>query len=137
MDTPLNQQEGSDENTAAMYAMHLTSLSVLPMTLKAATELDVFEIIARAGPGAYLSPGEIAAQLPTNNPNAPAMLDRMLRLLASHSVLSCSLATLDDGRVERRYGLAPVCKFLVKNEDGVSMAALGLMNHDKVLMESW
>ncbi|KAL6541454.1 Caffeic acid 3-O-methyltransferase [Orobanche gracilis] len=44
---------------------------------------------------------------------------------------------LPDGGVERLYGLAPVCKFLTKNEDGVSTAALVLMNQDKILMESW
>ncbi|GFY81785.1 O-methyltransferase 1 [Actinidia rufa] len=37
--------------------------------------------------------------------------------------------------VERLYGLAPVCKFLIKNEDGASIAPLVLMHHDK--MESW
>ncbi|VAI89159.1 unnamed protein product [Triticum turgidum subsp. durum] len=42
-----------------------------------------------------------------------------------------------DGRLSRRYSAAPVCKFLTPNEDGVSMAALALMNQDKVLMESW
>jgi caffeic acid 3-O-methyltransferase len=84
-----------------------------------------------------LSPSEIASQLPTTNPDAPVMLDRILRLLASYSVLTYSLRTLPDGRVERLYGLGSVCKFLSKNENGVSIAALSLMNQDKVLMESW
>lgn len=137
MESHLHLQNVSDENTAAMLAMQLVSLSVVPMTLKAAIELDVFEVIAKAGPKAYLSPAEIAAELPTENPLAATMLDRMLRLLASYNVLSCSLETGEDGRVERRYGLAPAGKFLMKNKDGVSVAPLGLMNQDKVLMESW
>ncbi|KAA8533524.1 hypothetical protein F0562_031042 [Nyssa sinensis] len=45
--------------------------------------------------------------------------------------------TSPTGHVERLYGLAPVCKFLTRNADGVSMAPLLLMNQDKVLMESW
>ncbi|KAJ8446400.1 hypothetical protein Cgig2_019293 [Carnegiea gigantea] len=128
-------QMGEDE--ACSYAMTVTSGSVPPMVLKAVIELDVLEIIKRAGPGAHLSPAEIAAQLPTTNPDAATMLDRMLRLLASYSILSYSLRTLPDGRVERLYGLAPVCQFLTKNEDGVTLGALSLMNQDKVLMESW
>ncbi|KAG9455446.1 hypothetical protein H6P81_008350 [Aristolochia fimbriata] len=137
MGSTLNQVKGSDDNEACMFAMQLASLSVLPMSLKAAIELDVLEIIAKAGPGAHLSPSEIASQLPTRNPEAPAMLDRILRLLASYSVLTCSLVDVPDGAVQRRYGLAPVCKFLVKNRDGVSISPLVLMNQDKVLMESW
>ncbi|KAJ8427909.1 hypothetical protein Cgig2_023285 [Carnegiea gigantea] len=128
-------QMGEDE--ACSFAMTITSGSVPPMVLKAVIELDVLEIIKRAGPDAHLSPAEIAAQLPTTNPGAATMLDRMLRLLASYDMLSYSLRTLPDGRVERLYGLAPVCQFLTKNEDGVTLSALSLMNQDKVLMESW
>ncbi|KAK1273929.1 Caffeic acid 3-O-methyltransferase [Acorus gramineus] len=117
--------------------MILASASVLPMTLKAAVELDLLEIIAAAGPGAKLSPSEVALKLPTTNPEAPVMLDRILRLLASYSVLTCSVVDGEDGKVKRLYGLAPVAKYLTKNEDGVSMAPLVLMNQDKVLMESW
>ncbi|PIA40034.1 hypothetical protein AQUCO_02500034v1 [Aquilegia coerulea] len=128
-----------EEEEACSHAMQLASASVLPMVLKAAIELDVLEIIAKAGQGAYLSPTEIASQLVSanNNIHAPIILDRILQLLASYKVLTCNLRTSKDGGVERLYGLAPVCKFLVKNEDGVSMAPLVLMNQDKVLMESW
>ncbi|GAB4859157.1 Caffeic acid 3-O-methyltransferase, partial [Ancistrocladus abbreviatus] len=75
--------------------------------------------------------------LPTNNPEAAAMLDRMLRLLASYSILSYSLKRLPDGSVEHLYGLAPVSKFLTKNEDGVSLAPLLIALQDKVFFESW
>ncbi|KAL5539571.1 hypothetical protein UlMin_045724 [Ulmus minor] len=116
--------------------MKLATVSVLPMVLKAAIELDLLEIIAKAGPGSFLSPTDIASQLPTKNPDGPVMLDRMLRFLACHSILNHSLRTLHDGKVERLYGLGPVCKFLTKNEDCVSLAPLCVMNQDKVLMES-
>ncbi|PUZ72707.1 hypothetical protein GQ55_2G416300 [Panicum hallii var. hallii] len=65
------------------------------------------------------------------------MVDRMLRLLASYDVVRCQVEEGEDGKLSRRYGAAPVCKWLTPNEDGVSMAALALMNLDKVLMESW
>ncbi|PIA40032.1 hypothetical protein AQUCO_02500032v1 [Aquilegia coerulea] len=126
-----------EEEEACLYAMQLASASVLPMVLKAAIELDVLEIIAKAGQGAYITTTEIASQLSTNNTQAPIILDRILRLLASYKILTCNMPNLEDGEVERLYGLASVCKFLVKNEDGVSMAPLVLMNQDKVLMESW
>ncbi|KAL5725016.1 caffeate O-methyltransferase [Ranunculus cassubicifolius] len=127
-----------EEEEACAHAIQLLGASVLPMVLKAAIELDVLEIIAKGGMSAFVSPAEIVSHIRnTTNTEAPIILDRMLRLLASHNVLSCQLRTKEDGSVERLYGLAPVCKFLVKNEDGVSMAPLLVMNHDKVLMESW
>ncbi|KAM5557812.1 caffeic acid 3-O-methyltransferase [Rosa sericea] len=135
-ETQMTPTQVSDEE-ANLFAMQLASASVLPMVLKAAIELDLLEIMAKAGPGAFLSTNDLASQLPTKNPEAPVMLDRMLRLLASYSILTYSLRTLPDGKVERLYGLGPVCKFLTKNEDGVSIAALCLMNQDKVLVESW
>uniref|UniRef100_A0A224XFB0 caffeate O-methyltransferase n=1 Tax=Hypericum kalmianum TaxID=473045 RepID=A0A224XFB0_9ROSI len=135
-ETQLTPALVSDEE-ANLFAMQLVSASVPAMVLKAAIELDLLEIIAKAGPGAFLSPGEIASQLPTKNPDAPVILDRILRLLASYSIVTCSLGSSPDGKTGRLYGLAPVCKYLTKNEDGVSLAALSLMNQDKVLMESW
>ncbi|XP_031096282.1 caffeic acid 3-O-methyltransferase [Ipomoea triloba] len=135
-DSPMTNRVESDED-ASLFAMQLASASVLPMVLKSAIELDLLELIAKAGPGAAVSPSELAAQLPTTNPDAPVMLDRILRLLCTYSVLNCSLRTLPDGRVDRLYSSTPVCKYLTKNADGVSMAPLLLMNQDKVLMESW
>ncbi|XP_060204007.1 LOW QUALITY PROTEIN: caffeic acid 3-O-methyltransferase-like [Lycium barbarum] len=135
--TSQNNNLTHTEDEDFLFAMQLASASVLPMVLKSVVELDLLEIMAKAGPGATISPSELAAQLPSKNPDAPVMLDRMLRLLATYSVLNCTLRTHPDGRVERLYSLAPVCKFLTKNADGVSVAPLLLMNQDKVLMESW
>ncbi|KAF6137639.1 hypothetical protein GIB67_030531 [Kingdonia uniflora] len=135
--TKTTSKDEDEDEEACLYAMQLTSLSVLPMVLKTALELDLLEIIAKSGSGAHISPSEIASKLPSNkNPEAPIMLDRMLRLLASYKVLTCIMHTLEDGHVERLYGLAPVCKFLVNNEDGVSLAA-GVNTQDIVLMKSW
>ena len=120
-----------------LLGMALVSFSCLPMAMKAAVELDVLQIIANAGNGVQLSPTQIVAYMPTRNPDAAITLDRILRVLASHSVLSCSVTTDENGKAERLYGLTPLCKYLVKNQDGVSLAPLVLMNQDKVLMESW
>lgn len=128
-----NQDEDS-----VHFAMQLGTCCVFPMVLKSVIELDVLDIIAQAGPAAHLSPSEIASHLPTQNPDAPSMLDRMLRLLAAYSVIQCSHRTLPDGKVERLYGLTPVCKFLTKKKgEGLSLASQALMNMDEVFMQSW
>jgi caffeic acid 3-O-methyltransferase len=78
-----------EEDYHLQYAMQLSSASVLPLVLKAAIELGVFEIIEKAGPDALLSASDIVAQFPTqNNPEAHILLDRNLCLLASHSILT-------------------------------------------------
>ncbi|GFP93711.1 caffeic acid 3-o-methyltransferase 1 [Phtheirospermum japonicum] len=117
--------------------MQLATAFMLPMALKSAIELNLLELIKKAGPAAYVSPADLVAQIPTTNPAAQDMLDRILRLLVTHSVLNCRLQSLPDGGVERLYSLAPVCEFLTKNEDGASMAPLLLMLLDKVSMENW
>ncbi|RID78969.1 hypothetical protein BRARA_A01745 [Brassica rapa] len=129
----------SSDEEASLYAMQLGSASVLPMVLKAAIELNLLEIMAKNDCffGSQMSPSELASHLPTKNPAAHVMLDRILRLLASHSILTCSVRKLPDGGVERLYGLDTVCKYLTNNDDGVSLATHCLLNQDKVLMESW
>ncbi|KAB2597919.1 anthranilate N-methyltransferase-like [Pyrus ussuriensis x Pyrus communis] len=121
--------------------MQLASSSVLSMSMQLAIELGVFDIIAKAGPGAKLSSSEIAAHIGsgTRNPEAPMMLDRILRLLASHSILSCSVvANEEDGSDSRRlYSLGPVSRYFVTNEDGVSLGPMMLLIQDKVFLDSW
>ncbi|KAH7690781.1 Caffeate O-methyltransferase protein [Dioscorea alata] len=119
-------------------AMDLGCGIALPMTLKAMIELDVLEVMAAAGPGALLSPEEIASKIQTDNPDAHEVLDRMLRFLVAHKVVTCDVVVgEEDGESKRRYGLGPVSKFFTKNEDGVSMAPLLLMHHCKALADSW
>lgn len=120
--------------------MQLSSASVLPLVLKAAIELGVFEIIEKAGPDALLSASDIVSQFPTqNNPEAHILLDRNLCLLASHSILTCSVSTknIQDGHSQRLYGLAPVAKCFTKNQDGGSLSPFLAMIHDKVMMDMW
>ncbi|XP_038695131.1 caffeic acid 3-O-methyltransferase 1-like [Tripterygium wilfordii] len=121
------------------YAMQLVNSSVLPMVMHAAIELEVFEILAKAGEGAKLSSSEIAKQMPTKNPDAPMMIDRILNLLAAHSVLACSV---DDGgrgtgSPQRLYGLTPVSNYFVMNKDGVSLGRMMALIQDKVFLDIW
>ncbi|CAA3029039.1 caffeate O-methyltransferase [Olea europaea subsp. europaea] len=104
--------------------MRLVSTSVLSMVLNATIELDVFEILAKAGRGAQLSPQKNASHIPDKNPDAPAVLDRMLRLQVSNSILIRSVIDGSRGDIQRYYGLAPVAKYFVQHEDGVSFHPL-------------
>ncbi|KAK4391103.1 Flavone 3'-O-methyltransferase 1 [Sesamum angolense] len=72
--------------------------------------------------GAQLSPSDVASQLPARNDGAAAVLDSLLLLLATHSLLTCSVSKLESGGIERRYGLAPAGKYFVGDENGVSFA---------------
>ncbi|KAL5699150.1 hypothetical protein ACHQM5_030091 [Ranunculus cassubicifolius] len=131
------QMKPRSEEEEYMFAMQLAVSSVLPMAMQAVVELKVFESIAEAGEGAQLSPVEIASHLSTKNPEAPAMLDRMLRLLSNHSVLTRSIVTREDGRVEKLYGLTPVCKYYIDNEDGISLGPYMFLCQDLVNMKAW
>uniref|UniRef100_UPI003D30D82D PaOMT9 n=1 Tax=Phellodendron amurense TaxID=68554 RepID=UPI003D30D82D len=122
-----------EEEETYSYAMQLASAIVFPAVLQAVIELDVFEIINKAGPGAKLSASEIVAQFPTKNPEAAAtMLDRVLRLLVSYNVLYCSLVA-----GVRLYSLAPVSKYYVRNQNGVSLRPFMNFHLDKALMPCW
>ncbi|XP_073127618.1 caffeic acid 3-O-methyltransferase 2-like [Henckelia pumila] len=128
-----------EEDATFLFAMQLASASVLPFALKVAVELDLLELMKKKGPDAFVSPAELASQLPSSsNPDMHNMLDRILRLLASSSILKCRVlkTTPADGSVQRLYSLAPVCKFYTKNDDGVSLAPLLIMNLDRILLET-
>ena len=114
-------REEEDEE-ACSFALSLYCDGFKFEALKAAVELNIIDIIKDSGRGARLAPAEIAANLPTNNPGAPTMLRCLLDYLVSHSIFTVAPTTLPDGTVERRYGLAPVCKFFTPNEDGGSWA---------------
>ncbi|XP_004509701.1 cathecol O-methyltransferase 1-like isoform X1 [Cicer arietinum] len=131
-------QELEDEESFA-YAMQLCNSIVLPMTLQSAIDLGVFDVLQKAGEGAQLSAHEIASRISCNNPDAPKMLDRILALLASHSVLKCLVIQDEEklGSFHRLYTMSPVAKFLVPNSDGVSLGPLLSLIQDKVFLASW
>eukprot|EP01018_Ginkgo_biloba_P040763 Gb_38581 [translate_table: standard] len=122
-----------------LLGMELATISALPLALKAAVELDVFQIISDLGGQDRrhnpVSPTQIVSQMPTcTNPNAAVSLDRVLRVLAANSVLTSSLSPCGQHRL---YALTPRCKYLVKNKDGVSMGHFVLMCVDKVFLNTW
>nr|WKU83438.1 O-methyltransferase 2 [Hamelia patens] len=138
-----DKSKEEEEEQQFSYAMQLVTSASLPMVLLAAIRLDVLEIIAKAGPGAQLSASEIAAHVSSENPDAATMLDRMLLLLASYSVLTCTKAAVDGHQgvqsQKRVYGLAPVAKYFLRNQTsgGGSLGPLLALLQDKVFLESW
>ncbi|XP_061359203.1 cathecol O-methyltransferase 1-like [Gastrolobium bilobum] len=139
-DNKKQAQELEDEESFS-YAVQLGNSVVLPMALKSATDLGVFDVLQKAGSGANLSAKEIASQLSCENPQAPTMLDRLLALLASHSILKCSVLPVPDeknlGSFQRLYSMAPVAKFFAPDSDGFSLGPLLALLQDKIFLESW
>ncbi|XP_015931735.1 anthranilate N-methyltransferase [Arachis duranensis] len=113
---------------------------VVPMAVRTTIELGVFDIMAKAGEGAKLSAKDIVDHIGANNPEAASMLDRLLRLLASHSLLHCSVVEdpqNPNNLHHRLYSLAPCSKCFVSDAHGVSLGPSLLLSLDKVFYESW
>nr|ACJ84475.1 unknown [Medicago truncatula] len=101
------------DDNETLSAMVLGSNLVFPAVLNAAIQLNLFEII---GDG-FKSAIEIASNLPTQHSDLPNRLDRMLRLLASYSLLSISTRTNDDGSIVRVFGTTPSGKYFCYDEN--------------------
>ncbi|KAL4299567.1 hypothetical protein S245_058987 [Arachis hypogaea] len=128
------------EDDAFLFAQMACSIAV-PMAVRTTIELGVFEIIAKEGEGAKLSAKDIVDRIGSNNPEAASMLDRVLRLLASHSLLSCSVVEDPESsnNLHHRllYSLSPVSKYFVTDADGVSWGPSLAHLLDKVLYPCW
>ncbi|CAK9854799.1 unnamed protein product, partial [Sphagnum jensenii] len=152
----LDKQSSSvHQNDVARHtALELTVYSAVCGTLKAAIELGVFEILAKAGASASqksLTAKEIADQLvrPTANGTAvnSGYLQRFLRLLASVNIVSESVAVVaaaEPGNFtsynthhQRSYALTPIGKYFVRGEDGSSLAPIILMGEDWVFKKAF
>ena len=123
----LSSSSMSEEEEAFTYSWCLRSSHMFSYVLDAAIQLGLFDILAKAGPDAHLSSNEISSQLPTNNPDAPVFLDRMLQLLSCYGLVTCVSRNLDGdedaNKVEKLYGLALPGKAFVRDENGGSLAA--------------
>ncbi|CAN6460019.1 unnamed protein product [Victoria cruziana] len=125
------------EEEACLSAWLLTSGSVLPMALKAAIDLGILELMGKASEEeglTQLTSEEVAARLHARNPDAPALLERLLRLLASHSILTCTTTGNNNdnhGNVRWRYGLGNEAKFLFGSENDGSFGPLLQTLQDK------
>ncbi|KAL2939670.1 Caffeic acid 3-O-methyltransferase [Bienertia sinuspersici] len=119
------------------YAYRLVNSCTLPMVMKVTINMGVLQLIHDHANPSGLSAEEIATRVNIPNPNAPAMLDRMLRLLASYLVIGCTTVSTVDGGLERRYNPSRVTKFFVVNDERVSLVGLSNLLVDKTILESW
>ncbi|KAL3724347.1 hypothetical protein ACJRO7_029510 [Eucalyptus globulus] len=105
----------------------------VPLVLKATIELGILKLLSKSY--AQLSPTQIASRLSIKNPDAAVTIDRILRLLASCSFLSCTLTQDKAERPERMYGLGPLSKYYV-SEQGATMASWLLLLLDEVSLRT-
>ncbi|KAA3481460.1 caffeic acid 3-O-methyltransferase-like isoform X1 [Gossypium australe] len=122
----------SEEEEAFIYAWSLRSSGIFPYVLDAAIQLGVFDILAKAGPDAKLSSKHIASEIRAKNPDAPSLLDRMLRLLACYNLVTTGAHNGEDG--EKVYGLTLAGKAFVNDENNGSLAAF---TTKKILVDVW
>lgn len=122
-----------------LTAMQIVNSSTVHGVLSALFELNVFDIIAKkAGYDGYLHPDEIASNLPTKNPEASGMLDRMLRLLTSHSIIKCRLVkSSGNALLTRSYGLTSISRYFVQSQDGPCVVPLHHFIHHKEMQNCW
>ncbi|KAK7343821.1 hypothetical protein VNO77_12866 [Canavalia gladiata] len=111
-----NDEAGEDE--ACLHAMLLCTSQIFPSVLNAAIELNLFEIIAKATSQgvASMSASEIASKFPNQHLDLPNRIERMLRLLASYSLLTCFTRTIENATTETTYALSPAGKYFVSHE---------------------
>ncbi|XP_010432829.1 PREDICTED: indole glucosinolate O-methyltransferase 4 [Camelina sativa] len=139
------QEQVAEEMMMGMQASRILNSLAFPMVFKAALELGVLDTIVAAGDDVWLSASEIAIALPTKptNPEAPMLLDRMLRLLASHSILKCRIVESGENdrirKTQRVYAAKPVCTWFVKrgkNSSG-SLMPLFMLLQSQVFFKTW
>ncbi|TKY49660.1 Isoliquiritigenin 2'-O-methyltransferase [Spatholobus suberectus] len=124
----------TEDNNACISALQHCFGPIYSAVLKTALELNVFEIIAKASP-LGVSASDVASQLPTQHPELPRRLDRMLCLLASHSLLTCSIRTNEVGVPERFYQLSLAGKYFVKDDNKGSLAFLSALLSHRVIVD--
>jgi len=116
-----------------LSAMLLCFSNVLPTVLNAAIDMNLFDVIAKAKSccdDASFSASQIASLVPNQHPELANRLERMLPLLASYSLLHCSIRSNEDGKKERVYAISPVGQyFSYDHDEGTSLAPLSTLFH--------
>ncbi|XP_004516751.1 isoliquiritigenin 2'-O-methyltransferase-like [Cicer arietinum] len=116
---------------AYLSALVLCFSRIFPAILNAAVDLNLFDIIAKtqSSHGSSLYASEIASQLPNQHPELTDRLERMLPVLASYSLLNCSIRINGEGKRERVYALTPIGQYFALDKDGGSLGPLSTLVH--------
>ena len=139
MNTP-QEREVLKEEVELLKVMQMVAGTILPMVMKTAIELNLFEIMVKVtnnGGGGQFTYSDIVSCLPTQTPQTPIIIERILRYLASKSILTSKISTNDNGDTNTSYAMTPICKYFVNNEEGASFASFFLFQNDKVVIDSW
>ncbi|KAL3740924.1 hypothetical protein ACJRO7_022103 [Eucalyptus globulus] len=124
----------AQEDEEFLFAFKQDMISCVPLVLKATIELGILKLLSESS--AQLSPIHIVSRLSIKNPDAAITINRILRLLASFSFLSCTLMQDKARRPKRTYRLGPLSKYYV-SEQGASMAPWLLLLFDEVSLRTW
>ncbi|WJX10570.1 hypothetical protein P8452_01274 [Trifolium repens] len=118
---------------AYLSALILSFSRIFPAILNAAVDLNLFDIIAKlqssSGNNSSFSASEIASQFPNQHTELAERLERMLNVLASNSLLNCSIRTNEDGKRERVFGLSSIGQYFAYDKDGGSLGPLSTLVH--------
>jgi caffeic acid 3-O-methyltransferase len=118
---------------AYLSALILSFSRIFPAILNAAVDLNLFDIIAKlqssSGNNSSFSASEIASQFPNQHTELAERLERMLNVLASNSLLNCSIRTNEDGKRERVFGLSSIGQYFAFDKDGGSLGPLSTLIH--------
>ncbi|XP_020207924.1 isoliquiritigenin 2'-O-methyltransferase [Cajanus cajan] len=121
---------------AHLSALLLANNQMLTVVMNAAIELNLFEIIGNND--AFMSASEIASKMAIEHySELPNRLERMLRLLASHSLLTCATRTTADGNIERVYKVSSVGKYFVTDESGGTLASFTSLLCSRAMSQVW
>lgn len=127
---PTNEVEKVDD--AYLSALLLCFSRIFPAILNAAIDLNLFDIIAKlqnSSEHSSFSASQIASELPNQHPELAERLERMLTVLASYSLLTCSIRTNEDGKKERVYALSSIGQYFALDKDGGSLGPLSTLIH--------
>ncbi|CAL5033627.1 unnamed protein product [Urochloa decumbens] len=137
MSNPATGASGDGDETSCLHALELISAFAISMTVKAAIELGLIDVLSTAA-GRAMTADELSTQLPaTDKAEAAASVDRLLRFLASYNVVKCSAETGPNGEALRRYTAAPVCRWLASNSSEGSLAPLAMFAVDEDYLPTW
>jgi len=128
---PVADEEELMANRAVLYPLILGFES--SFVLRTAVLLELPDIIARAGPDETLTVKQIAAQLKSDSVNE-SRLQRVLTALVNWKLFRC---TKPDLMSEMQYGLTPISKLLVTENNPYNQAPVVLLHTDPAILAPW
>jgi len=135
----MNMQSVKDEEALRASALSLAFSLETPFLLKCAVRLKIPDIISKAGPDVSLSVHEIAAQLPSEDPDMGA-LSRILTYLSSMGILQAIVPPEGvNAPMNIKYGLTNLTKTYFTSDDisSRSLVPFVLLQTHPVYVTAW